>query len=190
MEKVFLQIKGLSYSNHQTDAYALLLAERGDKRKLPIVIGEFEAQAISASLEKGKFPVRPFTHDLLQSTIELLGAELLEVNITNFREGIFYAEICLLKEGRTLRIDARVSDAVALALRFQVPVYCYERVMEVASCFPSEENIVSENPPRTSFEDYSTRQLEMMLNDAISEENYEQAALLKKQLDKRKNEKY
>ncbi len=162
MNKVLLEISGLSYGHSETEAYALFLTEvQNTNRRLPIVIGKAEAQAIAVCFEELESP-RPLTHELLKSVIEILDGELVEVNIIKLISGVFYAEICLMQGVKTHRIDARVSDAVTLAIRYKVPIYCTEEVMQ------------------------TSKQLEMMLNDAVREENYEQASLLKKELDKRK----
>ncbi len=193
MSKVKLHITGLSYSHSQTEAYALILSEENNpNRRLPIIIGKAEAQVIAIYLEGLESP-RPLTHDLLKTIVETLRGDVVEVNIVKLISGVFYAEICLVKDTQTFRIDARVSDAVALALRFDSPIYCEESVMEVASFMleeneAAEENEGNETPSATSssFSDYTEKQLEMMMNEAVRDENYERAARLKKELENRK----
>lgn len=188
MDRVKLYISGISYSN--TEAYALILAEVGaGKRNLPIIIRKEEALMISYYIEK-KGLTRPLTYDLIKQIIEVLEAEVVEVTIVKLRSGIFYADISLLKEsGEIQRVDARVSDAVAIALRFEVPIYCNETVMQAASFILEEEDDEEEEKLSTDesvFKGYSLKQLQALMADAVQNENYELAALLKQELDNRK----
>lgn len=190
MGRVKLNITGLSYSHSQTEAYALILAEKGNSaRRLPIVIGKNEAQAIAIYLEKLESP-RPLTHDLLKVITETLQGDIVEVNIIKLIAGIFYAEICLVKDTHVFRIDARVSDAAAIALRFKTPIYCTEEIMQAASFQMEEEQDLEEETEESSsedkpFNDYTVKQIEMMMQEAVREENYERAARLKQELEKR-----
>lgn len=194
MGRVKLHITGLSYSHSQTEAYALILAEEGNSdRRLPIIIGKNEAQAIAIYLEQLESP-RPLTHDLIKVITETLQSDIIEVNIVKLMAGIFYAELSLVKDTHTFKIDARVSDAVALALRFDVPIYCKNEIMEAAS-FMIEESLSSKQtdtkptaqtaPEPVTFSEYSVKQIEMMMNEAVRDENYERAARLKQELEKR-----
>jgi bifunctional DNase/RNase len=131
MNKVKLEIVGLSYSQTQSGAYALVLAEVGGKRSLPIIIGGFEAQAIAIELEK-MTPTRPLTHDLFKSFAISFGIKVKEIVIYNLSEGIFYAKLICEKEGQLSEIDARTSDAIALGVRFKCPIYTYENILDSA----------------------------------------------------------
>ncbi len=189
MSKVKLYISGLSYSHSQTEAYALILSEeKNSNRRLPIIIGKSEAQAIAIYLENLESP-RPLTHDLIKIITETLQGDVVEVNIVKLISGIFYAEICLTKDTHIFKIDARVSDAVALALRFDTPIYCDETIMQAASFLLEEDDEAesddNENINTSSFGDYTVKQLEMMMNEAVRSENYERAARLKKELENR-----
>ncbi|PVX52177.1 hypothetical protein C7377_0480 [Balneicella halophila] len=192
MGRVKLNITGLTYSHSQTEAYALILAEEDSDRRLPIIIGKSEAQAIAIYLEHLESP-RPLTHDLIKVITETLQGEVIEVDITKLVAGVFYAEICLVKDTHVFKIDARVSDAVAVALRFDAPIYCAEEVMQMASFIMEEhaqemqdgENDEPTSSDTKSFSDYTQKQLEMMMNEAVKEENYERAARLKKEIEKR-----
>lgn len=190
MQKVELKIKGLSYSENQSEAYALLLSEEtGKGRELPIIIGKNEAYAIIKFME-GKSPKRLLTHDLMKVITETLQGDVVEVNIIKLVEGIFFAEICLVKDTHIFRIDARVSDAVALSIRFGAPIYAKEEIMQKAAFQPEDfqpDSIEDNDTPveRSSFSDYTEKQIKMMLQEAIREENYERAALLKKEIERR-----
>src|SRR3954469_22835728 len=128
MKKVRLEIVGLSYSQTQAGAYALVLGESGGKRRLPIIIGGFEAQAIAIELEK-MTPSRPLTHDLFKTFAETFDINVTEVVIYNLAEGIFYAKLICNDGTREVEIDARTSDAIALAVRFQCPIYTFEFIL-------------------------------------------------------------
>ncbi len=191
MKRVKLQITGLSYSQGQAEAYALILTEEGGaKRNLPVVIGKPEAQAIAMLLEQVESP-RPMTHDLIKVITETLGGDVVEVTIVKLVTGIFYAETCLVRDSHTFRIDTRVSDAVALALRFEAPIYCNESVMEAAGFLFEEEQQLEDSSSELSaqesktFDECSLKQMKMMLNEAVEEEDYEKAAQLKKEIEKR-----
>ncbi|HCA82492.1 MAG TPA: hypothetical protein DEP18_01805, partial [Flavobacteriales bacterium] len=143
MEKIKLEIVGLSYSQTQSGAYALVLGEAGGKRRLPIIIGGFEAQAIAIELEK-MTPSRPLTHDLFRSFCERFAVNVKEVIIYNLVEGIFYAKVmCEGEDGKTAEIDARTSDAIALAVRFSCPIYTYEFILSSAGIILDEEAVRS-----------------------------------------------
>ncbi len=193
MDRVKLYISSISYSDR--DVYALILAEVGKgNRNLPIVIRKEEALMISYYIEKKGLP-RPLTYDLITKIIEDLGAEVMEVSIVKLHAGVFYADLALLKDnGEILHLDARVSDAIAIALRSEVPIYCNETVMKAAS-FTVGEEVVAEaketeeetptNPKQTSLDEYSLKQLQALMQEAVQNENYELAAQLKNELENR-----
>lgn len=192
MEKVKLEIVGLSYSQTQSGAYALVLAEVGGKRRLPIIIGGFEAQAIAIELEK-MTPTRPLTHDLFKSFATSFSIEVKEILIYNLLEGIFYAKIICEKDGVTTEIDARTSDAIAIAVRFNAPVYTFENILSSAGILldgealekememMDEEEEVTEIKP----EEASVEELESQLAIAIEEEDYELASKLRDLINKK-----
>lgn len=185
MNKIALEIKGLLYSESQSGAYVLVLGDKHSTRRLPIVIGNNEAQSIALGLEGNK-PSRPMTHDLFKKFAEIYAVDLLEVVITRFREGVFYAML-VCKQGEDLSmIDARPSDAIALAVRFGCPISVYENVMEEAGIEMEEvhEMEKAEEPEpefktEDSLENLSVDQLQQLLQMAIDEENYEKAAQLR-----------
>jgi len=194
MEKIQLDIVGLSYSQTQSGAYALVLAERDGSRRLPIIIGAFEAQAIAIELES-MVPSRPLTHDLFKSFATAFDIEIKEVIIYNLVEGIFYAKLICMKDGKELEIDTRTSDAVALAVRFKCPIFTFEFILSSAGIIleGGKEDLISEEkavdevsssrPKKLS--DFTSQELEDMLEQAIKAENYEYASRLRDELDKR-----
>jgi uncharacterized protein len=186
-EKVQVDIMGLSSSQSSGGAYALILKEVSGERRLPIIIGAFEAQSIALEME-GIKPPRPLTHDLIKNIIETLGGDLVDVYINDLRDGTFFARLELDSQ----EIDSRPSDAIALAVRFGVPIFVAEKVMAEASFVSEgEENekvfppAVKTNPEETQKPQLSEReQLEKKLNDAISKEDYEKAAQFRDELKK------
>jgi bifunctional DNase/RNase len=195
MQKIKLVISGLSYSQTQSGAYALMLTEVGGKRKLPIVIGGFEAQAIAVELEKMK-PNRPLTHDLFKSFALAFEVEIKEIVIYNFDEGIFYAKIICIKDGVTTEIDSRTSDAIAIGVRFDCPIYTFDKILEAAgtliddefdqedlSDFEDEDEEVENNAESLSIS--STEELENRLKEAIENEDYESASKIRDELKNR-----
>ena len=201
MKKVKLDIIGLSYSQTQAGAYALVLGEVKGKRRLPIIIGGFEAQAIAIQLEK-MTPSRPLTHDLFKNFADTFKINLREVIIYNLVEGIFYAKlICSADEEKEIEIDARTSDAIALAVRFDCPIFTYEFILSAAGIIledqPKEgglgsaaiEEPVAKKHPEKDDKDLtkkSTEELKEMLKNAIDGENYERASKVRDELNKRK----
>jgi bifunctional DNase/RNase len=200
MKKIQLEIIGISFSQTQTGAYALVLGEMNGKRRLPIIIGGFEAQAIAIEIEK-IIPSRPLTHDLFKSLAQGFNIELKEVIIYNLVEGVFYARI-ICSNGKTqIEIDSRTSDAIALAVRFNCPVYTYEFILAQAgiileegspskhsSDFDLEEDLVSSSSASDD-EDYASKtdkELDKMLKEAIEEEDYEKASKIRDELNKRR----
>ncbi|MCE1202171.1 MAG: bifunctional nuclease family protein [Bacteroidia bacterium] len=192
MEKVRLEIFRMTYSQSQSTAYALILGEVGGNRRLPIIIGGFEAQAIALGLEKIQ-PPRPLTHDLFRNFALFYGVDLLEVVINKFSEGVFHAILRCEKDGVISEIDARTSDAVALAIRFQCPVYTYEHILEEAGIVMEDENIEAEPQEPTEeeapFSEYLLSELEEMLQKAIENEEYEKASQLRDEIQRRNNRK-
>ena len=138
MEKIVLDIIGLSYSQTQSGAYALVLGEQGGKRRLPIIIGGFEAQAIAIALEN-MTPSRQLTHDLFKSFSDSFNIKLKEVVIYNLLEGIFYSKLICQNGSEEIEIDARTSDAIALAVRFKCPVYTFENILSKAGVILEDE---------------------------------------------------
>lgn len=192
MEKVRLEIFRMTYNQSQSGAYALILGEVGGNRRLPIIIGGFEAQAIALGLEKIQ-PPRPLTHDLFRNFALFYGVDLLEVVINKFSEGVFHAILRCEKDGVISEIDARTSDAVALAIRFQCPVYTYEHILEEAGIVMEDENIEAEPQEPTEeeapFSEYLLSELEEMLQKAIENEEYEKASQLRDEIQRRNNRK-
>ena len=198
MEKIVLDIIGLSYSQTQTGAYALVLGEQGGKRRLPIIIGGFEAQAIAIALEN-MTPSRPLTHDLFKNFSNVFDIKVKEVTIYNLLEGIFYSKLICVHNGDTVEIDARTSDAIALAVRFKCPVYTYESILSKAGIIldedvektksgdkkPEEEEELIEVTEQ-SLEKAPDAKLKDMLEDAINNENYELASKIRDELKNRK----
>lgn len=193
MDKIKLEIVGMSYSQSQSGAYALVLGVPGESRRLPIIIGGFEAQAIAIELEKMK-PTRPLTHDLFKNFADHFGIVITEVIINKFEEGIFFSKLlCSTADGVT-EIDSRTSDAVALAIRFKCPIYVYSNVLEEAGIVMGDiddnEDIKEDDVfggEKMSFEDYLSEELEDMLKKAVAEENFEEASKLRDEINRRKN---
>ena len=196
MEKIQLDIVGLSYSQTQSGAYALVLAEADGRRRLPIIIGGFEAQAIAIELES-MAPSRPLTHDLFKSFAQEFSIEITEVLIYNLVEGIFYAKIVCIHNGKTVEIDSRTSDAIALAVRFNCPIFTYEFILSSAGIILEDQGISEEmedlnieeltsiqNEP---LESISLEELEAKLNEAIANEDYESASRIRDEIDRRKS---
>jgi bifunctional DNase/RNase len=201
MNKIALEIKGLLYSESQSGAYVLILGDKHSTRRLPIVIGNNEAQSIALGLEDTPSS-RPLTHDLFKRFAEHYSVELLEVVITRFREGVFYAMLVCKQGDDISMIDSRPSDAIALAVRFHCPISAYENVMEEAGIEMDEVKDMEGNPddkdkePLESddtlggsideflnkyetLENLTLDQLQQLLQMAIDEENYEKAAELR-----------
>ena len=188
MNKIQLEIKELLYSQSSSGAYVLILGDKHSMRRLPIVIGEHEAQSIALGLEGNK-PSRPLTHDLFKKFAEQLGVDIIEVVITRFLDGVFYAML-VCKQGEDISmIDARPSDAIALAVRYHCPISVYETVMneagiemeEVKDMDPQKETDYEEEPSDSpdTLENLTVEQLQKLLQLAIDEENYEKAAELR-----------
>ena len=194
MQKIRLNILGLSVSQTQSGAYALVLAEEHGDRRIPIIIGPVEAQAIAIQLE-GLKPPRPLTHDLIKNMALAFDIALLEVSIYKLEEGIFFSELLCELNGKEIRIDSRTSDAVALALRFRCPIYTTEEILKKAGIVLELED---ENSPIKSFSgddiepagsssyaQYSLNELKELLADAIQNEDYEKASIIRDEIKKR-----
>lgn len=196
-KKIKLDILGISYSQSQSGAYALILGESGEKRRLPIIIGSFEAQAIAIELEKMK-PSRPLTHDLFKNFAETFDVKINEVIIYKFSEGIFFAKLICNNGGEAIEIDSRTSDAVAIAVRFKCPIYTYESILGAAGIILQEEHEgkpTGEEPldetlkSDAGFDQYNIKELETMLMAAIDEEAYEKASKIRDEINRRKSKK-
>lgn len=187
-DKVQVDILGLSTSPASGGAYALILKEINGPRRLPIVIGAFEAQSIALEIENIK-PPRPLTHDLMKNLIDALGGDLIDVTINDLRDGTFYARLNL----DTQEIDSRPSDAIALAVRFGAPIYVAEKVMEEAGFIPENEEELKPAPapaPKSPSDEViktplsKLEQLQKSLDEAIAKEDYERAAQLRDEIKK------
>jgi len=197
MNKVRLEIVGLSYSQTQSGAYALVLGESEGTRRLPIIIGGFEAQAIAIELEK-MTPSRPLTHDLFKTFFETFAIEITEILIYKLVEGIFYAKLICTDGTKEVEIDARTSDAIALAVRFNCPIYAYEFILKSAGVVLDDLMSKSESPlslseeevespsAETGYKAKSTEELKNLLNSAIADEQYELASKIRDELNNRK----
>ncbi|HRD39364.1 MAG TPA: bifunctional nuclease family protein [Bacteroidia bacterium] len=197
MKKVRLEIVGLSYSQTQSGAYALVLGESAGTRRLPIIIGGFEAQAIAIELEK-MTPSRPLTHDLFKTFAETFDVQVNEVLIYNLVEGIFYAKLICNDGTKDVEIDARTSDAIALAVRFACPIYTYEFILKSAGIVLDDENagiagnIEAEVPQKEvsgdseDLKSKSTEELKNLLQTALDDEQYETASKIRDELNVRK----
>ena len=194
MQKIQCEILGLSSSPSTGGAYAILLKEINGTRRLPIIIGAFEAQAIALEIE-GIKPPRPLTHDLLKNVIDNLGSVVTEILIDELRENTFYAKIILEVSGLTNEIDARPSDAIALSVRAQAPIYVSETVMETAAFIPSEDPEEKEEPKGTEVrekeisnsKEAKLASLQNKLREALDAEEYERAAKLRDDIKKLTN---
>jgi bifunctional DNase/RNase len=196
MKKIELEIVALSHSITQTHSYAVVLGEVKGQRRLPIVIGGFEAQAIAVALEHMQ-PSRPLTHDLMKNFMNSFGVELQEVIISDLQEGIFYSKLVCYTENDTVEIDSRTSDALALAVRFGCPIYTYEHILENAGIlmddnatkkdktesFGSEEDISSD---REDLSALGIEELHVLLNEVLEQEDYIRAIAIRDEINKRK----
>lgn len=194
-KKIKLNILGLSYSQTQSGAYALVLAEEEGERRIPIIIGGVEAQSIAIKLE-GLEPPRPLTHDLFLNFARAFTIDLLEVIIYKLEEGIFYSELVCFKNNEVIRIDSRTSDAVALALRFNCPIYTYEEILSKAGIvldFGEHKEKEEPQPKKvkpvttSALTSKSVEELHQLLNEAIEAENYEKASEIRDEIKKREN---
>lgn len=196
MKKVKLNILGLSSSQTQTGAYALILGEENGNRRLPVIIGTVEAQAIAIKLE-GLKPYRPLTHDLILSISSAFNIIVTEVNIIKLEEGIFYSELVCERGNARIKIDSRTSDAIALALRFRCPIYVTEAIMQKASLIfddktgkliPSAEENSTEVDAEVPITDLPIDELQKLMQEAIDNEHYEKASKYRDEINRRKDE--
>lgn len=194
MDKIKIEILGLSSSQSQsTGSFALVLGEVEGERRLPIIIGMFEAQAIALEIEKIA-PNRPMTHDLFKSFAHGFNYEVAEILISDLKEGVFFAKIVCTDGIKTVEIDARPSDAIAIGIRFEVPFYTYEKVLaEAGIILTDDEEILEEETIEPvvvekegeRLQDFSVDKLNEMLNEALAAEDYEKAAKIRDELNKR-----
>ena len=193
MQEVEITVKGLSYSQGKSGAYALILAEKGPNgRKLPIVIGGAEAQSIAVAMEKSVAPPRPLTHDTWVNMLKEINVTIEKVVIHRLVNGVFFASIySVVENGKQLIFDSRPSDAVALAVRVECPIYALDSLLEQAGITPQEEQEADgtetlEEEELDTPEEQSREELEQMLQEAVENEDYELAARLRDKLDKLK----
>lgn len=194
MNKIKLEIVGLSYSQTQSGAYALVLSEVDGNRRLPIIIGGFEAQAIAIELEK-MVPTRPLTHDLFKNFATTFNIQVKEVVIYNLIEGIFYSKLVCEMNGEVTEIDARTSDAIAIGVRFKCPVYTFENILSSAGIMLDENSDSNDDamfsepddvaPQGDALASIPTEDLENQLNQAIANEDYELASKIRDEINKR-----
>jgi uncharacterized protein len=200
MKKIELEIVALSHSITQTHSYAVVLGEVNGLRRLPIVIGGFEAQAIAVALEKMQ-PSRPLTHDLVKNFMNAFAIDLHEIIICDLQEGIFYSKLVCSSEHDTIEIDSRTSDALALAVRFGCPIYTYENILESAGILmedtgsgsgkkkKAKQEVVVEEQGSTGNEDLKTmtlEELDVLLNDVLESEDYIRAIAIRDEINTRK----
>jgi bifunctional DNase/RNase len=205
MKKIELDIVALSHSVTQSHNYAVVLGEQDGSRRLPIVIGGFEAQAIAVAMER-MTPNRPLTHDLFKNTLETFEIELKEVIINNLLDGIFYARLICIEDGEEFEIDSRTSDALAMAVRFNCPIFTYEFILDAAGVILEdsedggiEEQAPTEKPKATSskksrrkktvsgntLSSYTADELSKMLEEVLDDEDYERAAKIRDEITRR-----
>ena len=202
-----MDIIGLTHTVTQSQNFAVVLGEMEGKRRLPIVIGGFEAQAIAIATEQ-MTPHRPLTHDLFKNTLETFNIDLKEVVINNLLDGIFYARLVCLRDGELIEIDSRTSDALALAVRFDCPIYTYEFILDAAGLaldeeeeemeeeeIEEEEEVPKPSKPKRGrkrkisvpLSDLSVDELNQRLKEVLEKENYEQAAAIRDELERRRS---
>jgi len=200
VEKIQLEILGLSSSQSQSGSFALVLGETNGNRRLPIIIGMFEAQAIAIEIEK-IIPNRPMTHDLFKSFGHSFNYTIKEIVISDLKEGVFFAKIVCENDNKTVEIDARPSDAIAIGLRFNAPIFTYEKIMTDAGIIltdeaeeetpeftaekTKEESKTTSKKEEVPLKDLSYDKLKELLDKALEEEDYERAATIRDELNKR-----
>lgn len=207
-DKIRLEIVALSHSVAQSHNYAVVLGEQHGPRRLPIVIGGFEAQAIAVAMER-MAPNRPLTHDLFKNALEKFDVDLREIVINNLVEGVFYSLLICERNGETIEIDSRTSDAIAMAVRFQCPIYTYEEILDQAGVEIEDEEEDGDAKPTgrrrrggksktavaktvgtksDKLSSYSVPDLNGLLNETLANENYEKAAKIRDELNRREKE--
>lgn len=197
MDKIRLEILGLSSSQSQSGSFALVLGEVNGNRRLPIIIGMFEAQAIAIEIERIT-PNRPMTHDLFKSFAHNFNFDVNEVLISDLKEGVFFAKLICGNGDRTVEIDSRPSDAIAIGIRFGVPIFTYEAVLSEAGIIltdevteegkgvlEEEEQVTASTSAGEELKDYSTDKLQDLLKEALVNEDYERAAKIRDEMNKR-----
>tara|TARA_Y100001970_G_scaffold88801_1_gene112095 strand:- start:1097 stop:1678 length:582 start_codon:yes stop_codon:yes gene_type:complete len=187
-KKIKLEILGLSSGKSDSGSFALVLGENKGKRRLPIIIGIFEAQAIAMEIEK-VVPNRPMTHDLFKHFSLKFDFKIKEIFISDIKEGVFYSKIVCFNSKKEIFIDSRPSDAIAIALRFKVDIFASEKVLSEAGIIlddndPNKENIIDKSKSK-SFKDMNIKELNKLLEKNISSENYEVAAEIRDEINKR-----
>jgi bifunctional DNase/RNase len=195
MKKIELEIVALSHSITQTHSYAVVLGEVNGLRRLPIVIGGFEAQAIAVALERMQ-PSRPLTHDLLKNFMNAFSVDLQEIIISDLQEGIFYSKLVCINEHDTVEIDSRTSDALALAVRFGCPVYTYDHILESAGILMEDSpgtkkkgattTTTAEPGSRDDLSGLSIEDLNTLLTEVLDQEDYIRAISIRDEIQKRK----
>lgn len=195
MNKIELRVMAISRSVTQSSNYAVVLGELDGPRRLPVIIGSAEAQAIAVAIE-GMASHRPMTHDLFKNTLETLRTEMREIIISDLREGIFFARLVLDRDGEIIEIDSRTSDALALATRFECPIYTYHNILESAGIVLEGDDDPGSNemePMEAEKEEVSDNlsslnvgELNSMLKEVLSNENYERAAQIRDELQRRR----
>lgn len=198
MDKIRLEILGLSSSQSQSGSFALVLGESNGNRRLPIIIGMFEAQAIAIEIERIT-PNRPMTHDLFKSFAHNFKFEVNEVLISDLKEGVFFAKLICSNTHQTVEIDSRPSDAIAIGIRFGVPIFTYEAVLSEAGIILTDEtndeeqgvleekddSVSSKGATGDELKNFTTEKLKDLLKDALKQEDYEQAAKIRDEMNKR-----
>jgi hypothetical protein len=203
MSLILLNIKGISYSQTQSGAYALVLSEMEGTRTLPIIIGAFEAQSIAIALETEIRPPRPLTHDLFKTFSDTFDINIKEVIIHKLVDGVFFSSLICEREGKEEVIDTRTSDAIAIAVRFNAPIYTYENILDKAGIYLKVEDEmalenkqqsteitlkldkVPEKDPKNKFSSLALKELNIQLNNAVTDENYELAAKIRDEISNR-----
>ena len=196
MKRVKLKVMGISYSQTQSGAYALLLIEENGERRIPIIIGGFEAQAIVIKLENLE-PPRPLTHDLFKKFADQFNIAVIEVMIYKLEDGVFFSKLVCNNGEKEYSIDSRTSDAVAIALRFGCPIYISEDILEKAqlSNSPSETDLLSSDETETKkkqttkYGSFTEDELYKMIDEAVKTEDYEKAASIRDEIERRKRKK-
>ena len=197
MRKIKLEILSLSYSQTHSSSFTLVLIEPKKNKKLPIIIGSAEAQSIAMQLEKMVSP-RPLSHDIIKSFADKFSIQVTEIIIYNLIEGVFFSKLICNNGGQEEEIDSRTSDAVAIALRFNCPIYTYDFILSTAGILLEDDvledlqkEVFSEDSPasepKNEFSSYTSEELKLQLNKAIEEEDYERATHLRDEIAKRKN---
>ncbi len=196
MKRIELEIVALSHSITQTHSYAVVLGEINGLRRLPIVIGGFEAQAIAVALEKMQ-PSRPLTHDLMKNFMHAFGVDLTEIIISDLQEGIFYSKLVCVSENDTVEIDSRTSDALALAVRFGCPIYTYEHILESAGILMEDtgkkkkvegasSKAITEHTGQEDLKNLSVQELHTLLTEVLEHEDYLRAIVIRDEINARK----